>query len=116
MPDLFDVVELTVDIPEYNLHAGMQGTIVESHQKDVYEVEFAAETGETTALLALRPHHFIVVWQASTGTPVPIAEQVAALIEALPENAGREVLDFARFLHEKRHRPQNSRVTDPTAT
>lgn len=114
MPDLFDVIELVIDIPEHRLHAGTQGTIVECHEKDAYEVEFTAETGETMALVALRPHQFIVVWRASTGTPVPVAEQVATLIEALPENVGQEVLDFARFLHAKRHRVQDARVPDTT--
>lgn len=40
MPNLGDIIELTVDIPERNLRAGMQGTIVPSHSERVYEVEF----------------------------------------------------------------------------
>jgi len=116
MPDLFDVIELTMDIPGHELHAGMQGTIVERHAADAYEVEFTDESGETLALLALHPHQFIVVWRASTGAPVPVAEQVTALMEALPEHAGREVLDFARFLHERRQHSYSHRVTDPTTT
>jgi hypothetical protein len=116
MPDLFDVIELTVDIPEHDLHAGMQGTVVERHAADAYEVEFTDESGETLALLALHPHQFIVVWRASTGAPVPVAEQLAALMEALPEHAGQEVLDFARFLQERRQHTYSRRVIDPTAT
>ena len=89
----------------------MQGTIVECHEDDAYEIEFTDDSGETLALLALRPHQFIVVWQASTGDPVPVAEQVTALMEVLPEYAGQEVLDFARFLHEIRHRSRVSPTT-----
>jgi hypothetical protein len=116
MPELFDVIELTIDIPEQELYAGMQGTIVASHPGDAYEVEFVKESGETLALLALRPHQFIVVWRASTGAPVPVAEQVTALMEKLPDSAGQEVLDFARFLHERGQRARLVRVTDSTAT
>ena len=31
-PELFDVVELLVDLPEHNLRAGVQGAIVECYQ------------------------------------------------------------------------------------
>jgi len=54
--------------------------------------------------LALRPEQFIVVWRARTKEWVPIAERVAALTSHLPEEAGKEVLDFARFLHARRQR------------
>lgn len=104
MPDSFDVVELTVDIPERGLHVGMQGTIVHCHPADAYEVEFTNEAGETLFLLALRPEQFIVVWQAKTKKWVPIAERIAALMDRLPEGAGEEVLDFVRFLYLRRQR------------
>jgi hypothetical protein len=42
MPDLFDVIELAVDLPERGLRAGMQGTIVERYP-GAYEVEFTNE-------------------------------------------------------------------------
>jgi len=96
--DLFDVVELVVDIPEHGLQAGMQGTVVHCHPGNVYETEFADEAGETLDFLALRPEQFIVVWRAATKEWVPIAERVAMLVGHLPEEAEREVLDFARFL------------------
>jgi len=102
MPDLFDVIELTVDIPERGLRVGMQGTIIECHSGDAYEVEFTNEAGETLALLALSPDQFIVVWRAKTKMWVPIPERIAALMAYLPEEAGQEVLDFARFLHARR--------------
>lgn len=56
------------------------------------------------ALCPLSAAQFIVVWQAKTRTWQPMADQIAALIAHLPEDAGREVLDFARFLHERRQR------------
>ena len=102
MPDLFDVVDVIVDIPERGLRAGMQGTIVECHPNDAYEVEFTNEGGETVDFLALYPAQFIVVWRAKTQAWVPLAEQVAALVSKLPEEAGPEVLDFARFLMTQR--------------
>jgi len=104
MPDLFDVVELIVDIPERGLYAGMQGTIVECYPEDAYEVEFMNEQGETIDFLALYPNQFIVVWQAKNRTWVPLAERAAALVANLSEEAGSEVLDFARFLHTQRQR------------
>lgn len=102
MPDLFDVIELTVDIPECGLRAGRQGTIVHCHPGDAYEVEFTNEAGETLALCTLSPNQFIIVWRAKTKEWVPIAERIAALMSHLPEEAGKEVLDFARFLHARR--------------
>jgi Domain of unknown function (DUF4926)/Protein of unknown function (DUF2281) len=117
MADLFDIIELTVDIPERGLRAGMQGTIVECHPGDACEVEFSNESGETVDLLALRPDQFIVVWQAQTRAGVPISEQIAALITHLPEDAEKEVLDFARFLRERRQRqPRADTVNLATAT
>jgi len=100
--DLFDVVELLVDLPEHSLHAGATGAIVHCYPDDTYEVEFTNEEGETLALCPLSPQQFIVVWQARTRTWLPIAEQVAALVARLPEGAEQEVLDFARFRHARR--------------
>ena len=105
-PELFDVIELLVDLPEHNLRPGVQGAIVHCHSDDTYEVEFTNEGGETVALCPLSADQFIVVWQARTRAWVPITEQIAALIAHLPEDAGREVLDFARFLRLRRQRQQ----------
>lgn len=103
--DLFDVVELVVDLPEHHLHMGARGAIVHCHPDDSWEVEFTDEQGETLALCSLSPQQFIVVWQAKTRSWVPIAERVAALVAHLPEQAEQEVLDFARFLHTRRQPP-----------
>ena len=99
MPELFDVVELIVDLPEKGLYVSMQGTIVEVHRDGAaYEVEFTDEQGEALNFLALRPEQFVVVWRAQTQQWVPLTERVAELVSRLPEAAGAEVLDFARFL------------------
>ncbi len=102
MPNLFDVIELTTDIPDRGLRAGMRGTIVECHPGDMYEVEFANDLGETLDFLALHPEQFVIVWRVETRAWVPLTEQIATVITRLPEEAGREVLDFARFLHSRR--------------
>ncbi len=116
MPECYDVIELAVDLPEHRLLAGMQGTIVECHSAGAYDVELVDQGGETRAWLTLRPHQFIVVWRASTGAPVPVADQVAALVETLPQEVGQEVLDFARFLRERQRRSAMCCVPDSEAT
>ncbi len=108
MAELLDVIELTLDIPEQGLYAGVQGTIVECHSDAVYAVEFANEYGETLALLPLRQQQFMVVWRAKTGDWVPLAERVAALVMVLPEDTRQEALDFVRFLYERRQRSQTN--------
>lgn len=99
VPELFDIVELIVDLPEQGLYAGMQGTIVELHKGGAaYEVEFADEQGQALNFLALQPEQFVVVWRARTRQWVPLAERIAELVSRLPEPVGAQVLDFARFL------------------
>jgi len=97
-----DVIELTVDIPDHKLLAGMQGAIVHCHNEDAYEIEFTDDNGETLDFLALRPEQFIVVWHAATQQWVPVVEQVASLTANLPAESAQEILDFARFLSARR--------------
>ncbi|WP_433271629.1 DUF4926 domain-containing protein [Actinosynnema sp. CS-041913] len=53
--ELFEVVELAVDLPEDGLSAGAIGTIVDEYpDSGKYEVEFADDNGRTIALTALR--------------------------------------------------------------
>lgn len=104
-PDLFDTIEMLVDLPDQNLRAGARGAIVHRHTDEMYEVEFTNEDGETMALCALPIHQFIVVWQAETRQWVPVIEQVAQITARLPEEAREEVLDFARFLGARADRP-----------
>jgi hypothetical protein len=98
-PELFDVVELLVDLPEHNLRAGVQGAIVECYQDNNYEIEFSNSNGETLALCALSAQQFVVVWSAKTKTWLPISERVAAILNNLDSKRQEEVLDFARFLY-----------------
>jgi hypothetical protein len=107
-PELFEVIELLVDLPEHNLRPGVRGAIVHCHPDGTYEVEFTNEDGETVALCPLSADQFIVVWQARTRTWLPISGQIAALVAHLPEDTGREVLDFARFLRERRQQQAES--------
>lgn len=100
-PELFDIVELLVDLPEYNLRAGTQGAIVESYQNNAYEVEFSDSTGETLALCTLSSQQFIVVWQTKTKTWLSVPDRVAAILNNLDNKRQEEVLDFARFLYLK---------------
>ena len=98
MPNLGDVIELTVDIAGRNLRPGMQGTIVHCHAEKAYEVEFINEEGETVELLALQPEQFIVVWHAETQEWISAEQHAIELISRLPHDAAKEVLNFARFL------------------
>ena len=63
-PELFVIIELLVDVPEYNLRVGTQGAIVECYQDQSYEIEFTNSQGETELTCALSEKQFIVVWQA----------------------------------------------------
>jgi len=101
-PELFDVVELLVKLPEHNLQVGDRGAITEQHSDQDYEVEFTNSAGETLALVTLPIHQFVVVWRAASKTWVPVAEKIEALVSVLPEETRLEVFDFARFVYSRR--------------
>jgi len=105
MPELFDVIELIIDIPERQLRAGMRGTILDCYPDGAFEVEFANEFGETLDFWSFTTDQFIVVWRNATHEPVPLAEQAAALVAHLPEATAHQVLDFARFLAARSQTP-----------
>ena len=100
-PELFDVIELLVDLPEENLCAGVRGAIVECYENGKYEVEFTNEEGETLALSTLSSEEFIIVWKAKTKRWLSVSEKIAAAINHLSEERQREVLDFARSLYQR---------------
>lgn len=100
-PELLDIVELLVNLPEYNLVIGTQGTIVECHDLDNFEVEFSNEHGETTALCVISSQQFIVVWTAKTKQWLSTSDKITAIFKNLSETKREEVLDFARFLYQK---------------
>ena len=56
---------------------------------------------------SLAPHQFIVVWQAETKTSISVAEQIESLVSHLTQDTRQEVLDFTRFIYERR---QNSSI------
>ena len=66
---LFDVVALTVDVPEDGLAAGMVGAIVEVYitLTEAYEVEFCDPQGRTIALRAFLPEQLLLVSKRSVG-------------------------------------------------
>jgi Domain of unknown function (DUF4926) len=100
-PELLDIIELLVNLPEYNQVIGTQATIVECHDSNNFEVEFSNEDGETTALCVLSPQQFIVVWKAKTKQWLTTSDKIAAIFHNLSETKREEVLDFARFLYQK---------------
>lgn len=100
-PDLFDVVELLVDLPSYHLQAGTRGAIVEAYGDRAYEVEFADQQGETLALCTLSAEQFVVVWKSKTQSWLSISEQLVDVIGSLPEERKQQVLDFARSLYQR---------------
>lgn len=70
--ELFDVIALTVDLPEENLWSGQVGTIVEIYQDGkAFEVEFVDKEGHTYGLLTLRPEQMMLLRYQP-------AEQIAA--------------------------------------
>ena len=105
-PELLDVIEVLVDVPEHHVQVGMQGTIVQCYPDNVFEVEFVNEDGETTALCPLRSGQFLIVWKAITKTWLTAEDQAAALVSRLSEEAKQEVLDFARFLYTRKQTKQ----------
>jgi Domain of unknown function (DUF4926) len=100
-PELLDIIELLVNLPESKQFIGTQGTIVECHDLHNFEVEFSNEDGETTALCVLSSQQFIVVWRAKTKQWLTTSDKIAAIFNNLPETKREEVLDFARFLYQK---------------
>lgn len=100
-PELFDIVELLVNVPQDNLKAGTQGTIVECYDGQSYEVEFSNPQGETELTCALSEKQFIVVWQAASKTWLSISDKAEVLINLLSDENQTKVLEFARFLYNK---------------
>jgi hypothetical protein len=109
-PELFDVIELLIDLPTHRLSAGDRGAICEEYNNSQYEVEFTNSEGESilhrrgfaNAMVALSIDSFVVVWGSTSKTWVPIAEKIQAIVSALPEENLPKVFDFARSVHNER--------------
>jgi hypothetical protein len=99
-PELFDIVELLVDVPDTKLRAGDRGAIVDKHSNKAYEVEFTNSYGETLELEVLSPEQFMVVWQSKTKTWVPVATRLTTMVESMPTERQEQVLNFARSLYQ----------------
>ena len=97
--ELFDVIELLIDLPSHSLSAGDRGAICEEYDNSQYEVEFTNSDGESIALVALSIDFFVVVWRSASKTWVPIAEKIQAIISTLPEENRSKVFEFARSIH-----------------
>lgn len=75
---LFDVVALTVDLPECNLWHGQVGTVVEILANgEGFEVEFSDRNGRTYESLGLRPSQFMVL-HFDPATDIAISEAALA--------------------------------------
>lgn len=66
---MLDVVALTQDDPDRGLRRGQVGTVVESLDSGVFEVEFSDNDGKTYATLALRADQLMVLHHS----PVTVA-------------------------------------------
>ncbi|MCA9941038.1 MAG: DUF4926 domain-containing protein [Anaerolineales bacterium] len=97
-PAQYDVVEMLQPVLGANLPAGSQGTIVHQYDEEEFEIEFVDEWGETVTLVRLNRQHFLVIWRAEGEESVSVADQVAQLVDRLPENAGTQILNFAHYL------------------
>jgi uncharacterized protein DUF4926 len=56
---LLDVVALTTEVPQHNLHRGEIGAVVECYPGQTYDVEFVAQDGYTYALVTLQGEQLI---------------------------------------------------------
>lgn len=59
--NVLDVVALLVDMPEHGLVRGQVGTVVETLDDGVFEVEFSDDEGRTYAELALSSNALLVL-------------------------------------------------------
>jgi ABC-type phosphate transport system substrate-binding protein len=100
-PEMFDIVELLINIPEHNLFTSAQGAIVECHNDHDFEVEFSDQNGSTQALCTLSRPAFIVVWKSSTQKWLSPAEKITAILNQLHEDQQEEILNYARFVYQK---------------
>lgn len=93
-----DIVTLTREISEHGLPKGSRSAIVHCYRdKQAFEVEFVAESGETLALLTLEKADIQLAKDATQA-------EVLAILANLSEDLVAEVRDFAEFLHQKQQR------------
>jgi len=73
---LLDVVALTADIPDYGLHRGQVGTVVDIlADGQAFEVEFSDRQGRTYESVGLRPDQIMALhFEPATPPAKPVAE------------------------------------------
>ena len=74
-----DTVVLLEDLPQYNLHKGDQGMVVEVYTEpgEGYDIEFIDEAGHTKGLAcAVKPEQIAVIWSYEQRRPVAAEEPV----------------------------------------
>lgn len=59
--DVLDTVALTVDLPERGMYRGQVGTVVESLDPGILEVEFSDDKGRAYALLSLKTSQLLIL-------------------------------------------------------
>jgi hypothetical protein len=101
VPELFDVVELLVTLPESNLHQGVRGAIVDCYDDGNYEVEFSDRSGETRALCTLYTEQFLVVWKSKERRWLSVSELLAAMVERLSDERQQQILELACSVSQK---------------
>ena len=57
----YDVVTLTVDLPQHGLVRGQVGTVVEQYSPNAFEVEFVDSHGYTYGLVTLERDQLLVL-------------------------------------------------------
>lgn len=59
---LFDIIALTIDLPEHDLRRGQVGTIVEILAKGkAFEVEFSDSSGRTFESIGIKPEQMMIL-------------------------------------------------------
>lgn len=64
--ELFDVVSLKHDFPEYGLKKGQKGTILEVYNKKDVEIEFSDSNGITIYLGSFCKDNLELIWSNKT--------------------------------------------------
>ena len=66
--NILEVVALTEDLPERGLYRGHVGTVVQTLDPDIFEVEFSDDEGRAYASLALNTRQLLVLHYESIET------------------------------------------------
>ena len=75
---LLDVVALTASLPEYGLHRGQVGTVVDIlADGQAFEVEFCDREGRTYESVGLRPDQLMLLHFEPTSLPTRLVAEPA---------------------------------------